>query len=80
MQEEILEIVDREGNNHRNCAEVRNPRQSIIIYYCMEPPFEKLNGVIEVVSGYTGGHKENPTYEGGLIRKDWPCGGYSDYL
>jgi peptide methionine sulfoxide reductase msrA/msrB len=29
----------------------------------MEPPFEKLDGVKEVISGYTGGHKENPTYE-----------------
>jgi len=29
----------------------------------MEPPFEKLEGVVEVISGYTGGHKENPTYE-----------------
>ena len=32
-------------------------------FWCMEPPFEKLDGVIEVISGYTGGHKENPTYE-----------------
>ena len=32
-------------------------------FWCMEPPFEKLDGVKEVVSGYTGGHKENPTYE-----------------
>jgi len=29
----------------------------------MEAPFEKLPGVISVVSGYTGGIKENPTYE-----------------
>jgi peptide methionine sulfoxide reductase msrA/msrB len=29
----------------------------------MEPPFEKLEGVKEVISGYTGGQKENPTYE-----------------
>lgn len=29
----------------------------------MVPPFEKLDGVVEVVSGYTGGHKTNPTYE-----------------
>ncbi len=29
----------------------------------MESVFEKLPGVIEVISGYTGGHKENPTYE-----------------
>jgi peptide methionine sulfoxide reductase msrA/msrB len=29
----------------------------------MEHPFEKLEGVLEVISGYTGGHKDNPTYE-----------------
>ncbi len=32
-------------------------------FWCMEPPFESLDGVKEVVSGYTGGHKEDPTYE-----------------
>lgn len=32
-------------------------------FWCMTPPFEKLNGVISVVSGYTGGTGENPTYE-----------------
>jgi len=32
-------------------------------FWCMEAPFEKLPGVISVVSGYTGGGKENPTYE-----------------
>ncbi len=31
-------------------------------FWCMEHPFEKLNGVISVVSGYTGGELENPTY------------------
>ena len=29
----------------------------------MEPPFEKLKGVISVTSGYTGGTTRNPTYE-----------------
>jgi methionine-S-sulfoxide reductase len=29
----------------------------------MESPFEKLDGVNEVISGYTGGHKLNPTYQ-----------------
>ncbi len=29
----------------------------------MEPPFEKLPGVHSVISGYTGGSKENPTYQ-----------------
>ena len=32
-------------------------------FWCMEPPYEKLDGVREVIPGYTGGHKENPTYE-----------------
>lgn len=32
-------------------------------FWCMEPPFEKLDGVREVISGYTGGHTKNPTYE-----------------
>lgn len=31
-------------------------------FWCLEPPFGKLDGVIEVISGYTGGHKGNPTY------------------
>lgn len=31
-------------------------------FWCMEPPFEKLPGVYEVVSGYTGGEVENPSY------------------
>ncbi|HAR64196.1 MAG: peptide-methionine (S)-S-oxide reductase [Candidatus Margulisiibacteriota bacterium] len=32
-------------------------------FWCMQPPFQKLDGVIAVTSGYTGGTKENPTYE-----------------
>src|SRR5688572_7020058 len=32
-------------------------------FWCMEPPYEKLNGVKSVVSGYTGGSTKNPTYE-----------------
>lgn len=32
-------------------------------FWCMESPFEKISGVKEVISGYTGGSKENPTYE-----------------
>ena len=32
-------------------------------FWCMEPPFERLDGVITVESGYTGGQKANPTYE-----------------
>jgi peptide-methionine (S)-S-oxide reductase len=32
-------------------------------FWCMEPPFDKLDGVISTTSGYTGGQKKDPTYE-----------------
>ncbi len=32
-------------------------------FWCVEADFEKQPGVLKVVSGYTGGQKENPTYE-----------------
>ena len=32
-------------------------------FWCMEAAFAKLTGVISVTSGYTGGHKKDPTYE-----------------
>jgi peptide methionine sulfoxide reductase msrA/msrB len=32
-------------------------------FWCVESDFEKINGVAEVVSGYTGGQDENPTYQ-----------------
>jgi peptide methionine sulfoxide reductase msrA/msrB len=32
-------------------------------FWCTEADFEKEDGVVEVISGYTGGHTENPTYE-----------------
>ncbi|MFO8025880.1 peptide-methionine (S)-S-oxide reductase MsrA [Thiohalophilus sp.] len=33
-------------------------------FWCMEADFEKLNGVSEVISGFTGGELLNPTYKG----------------
>ena len=32
-------------------------------FWCMEPPFDKQEGVIATTSGYIGGTKANPTYE-----------------
>ena len=32
-------------------------------FWCMEPPFDKLDGVVSTTSGYTGGMRVNPTYE-----------------
>jgi peptide methionine sulfoxide reductase msrA/msrB len=32
-------------------------------FWCMVTPFEERPGILKVVSGYTGGHKPNPTYD-----------------
>lgn len=32
-------------------------------FWCMEKPFDQLEGVVSTTSGYTGGQRENPTYE-----------------
>jgi peptide-methionine (S)-S-oxide reductase len=32
-------------------------------FWCMEPPYDKLDGVISTTSGYIGGTRENPTYQ-----------------
>ena len=32
-------------------------------FWCMEPPYDKVEGVIATISGYTDGHKENPSYK-----------------
>ncbi|CAN5662718.1 peptide-methionine (S)-S-oxide reductase MsrA [soil metagenome] len=31
-------------------------------FWCVESDFDKVEGVVETLSGYTGGHVENPTY------------------
>ncbi len=32
-------------------------------FWCMEPPYDKLDGVTATISGYAGGHVPNPSYE-----------------
>ena len=32
-------------------------------FWCLEAPYEMVRGVTQVVSGYSGGHVPNPTYE-----------------
>jgi peptide-methionine (S)-S-oxide reductase len=31
-------------------------------FWCMEPPYDDLDGVVETISGFSGGHVPNPTY------------------
>ena len=42
-------------------------------FWCMQPPFDKLKGVIKTTAGYTGGHTKNPSYEE-------VCGGDTGHL
>jgi peptide-methionine (S)-S-oxide reductase len=43
------------------------PTASVILaggcFWCMEPPYDKTDGVISTISGYSGGKGANPTYE-----------------
>lgn len=32
-------------------------------FWCMEPPFDKIDGVVSTISGYAGGRVKNPTYK-----------------
>ena len=38
-------------------------------FWCMEESFDQINGVISTISGYSGGHLKNPTYQD-VIYKD----------
>ncbi|QOC23086.1 peptide-methionine (S)-S-oxide reductase MsrA [Wenzhouxiangella sp. AB-CW3] len=32
-------------------------------FWCMEPPYDRLDGVVETISGFSGGHVSEPSYE-----------------
>lgn len=60
----ILVQVDKEGNPRT--AGGQTLETAIFAggcFWCMEPPFDKLDGVVSTTSGYIGGHTKNPSYE-----------------
>jgi peptide-methionine (S)-S-oxide reductase len=50
-----------------NAAETVNKKEKIVVgggcFWCVEAVIQRLPGVTKVVSGYSGGHVKNPTYE-----------------
>lgn len=51
------------GVSHVMATETQKATFAGGCFWCMEHPFESLDGVLSVVSGYIGGHKEAPTYK-----------------
>jgi peptide-methionine (S)-S-oxide reductase len=49
---------ESEGSEHREVATLGGG-----CFWCLEPVFDDLRGVVSVESGYAGGHLPNPTYE-----------------
>ncbi|MCG6117967.1 MAG: peptide-methionine (S)-S-oxide reductase MsrA [Aquimonas sp.] len=49
-------------------AQAEQPDEAVAIFgggcfWCMEKPFDQMDGVLSTTSGYTGGALDNPTYE-----------------
>ena len=60
-----LGLAFAEGNGGRpsdNDGKLQKATFAGGCFWCMEPPFDKLDGVVSTTSGYTGGKEENPTY------------------
>jgi peptide methionine sulfoxide reductase msrA/msrB len=55
--------MENEMNKKFNQRDVKKATFAGGCFWCTESDFEKIDGVLEVVSGYTGGDEENPTYE-----------------
>jgi len=62
-------ILHRVNDNRNKSSD--NPTQKLEkatfaggCFWCMQALFDKVKGVVSTTVGYTGGHKENPTYEG----------------
>ena len=57
----VTEIKDGEMTEYNNSYEIATLGGGC--FWCMEHPFEILDGVEDVISGYSGGEIENPSYE-----------------
>lgn len=47
----------------KNSQELKKATFAGGCFWCMEKPYEHYEGIYEVVSGYTGGKEDNPTYK-----------------
>ncbi len=64
----LIQIIPALGqlNQRRTKMNHKNLETAVFAggcFWCVESAFEGIDGVIDVISGYTGGHMDNPTYE-----------------
>lgn len=70
----ILRSSHAEMNGGKNAQTVEQALFAGGCFWCMEKPFESLDGVLSVVSGYAGGTTMNPTY------KNYGRGGHTEVV
>ena len=56
-------IPKRSATTMENPAQLQTATFAGGCFWCTEADFAKNDGIVEVISGYTGGQKPNPTYE-----------------
>ena len=49
-------------NGEKTMKEMQKATFGAGCFWCVEAVFERLDGVVDVIPGYSGGHKDNPTY------------------
>ena len=64
----FIAYAGQSGSDTANQAELTENGEAVAIFaggcfWCLEPPFDKIDGVLSTISGYTDGHKENPGYK-----------------
>ncbi len=61
------QVGSMDGKTERPATDASQKTQTAVFaggcFWCTESDFEKVDGVIEAISGYTGGHLANPTYK-----------------
>lgn len=66
------------GTSHQEGQDALPLRESAVFaggcFWCVESDFEKAPGVVEVISGYSGGRTKNPTYD------DYASGGHREVV
>ena len=59
-------VTSMDKDMKKQSVKAQNAREAVFAggcFWCTESDFEKVDGVISVISGYTGGHVVDPTYQ-----------------